>query len=213
MQNQLSMDYPHLEYESSFWNENKLVAGVDEAGRGPLAGPVVAAAVIIEPGTILTGVNDSKKLSEKKRYKLFDMIYQKALDVSIGFVEPEEIDRINILQASVKAMKIALDGLRIVPQHIFIDGNYFTDYEIPYTTIIKGDELSISVAAASIIAKVTRDEWMINNAAVQFPQYGFEKHKGYPTDTHIKALDKYGECPLHRKTFIKNLIIRQESLF
>lgn len=207
------MVFPHYEHESPYWNDNKLVAGVDEAGRGPLAGPVVAAAVILEPGTILTGVNDSKKLSEKNRNKLFDLIYKKALDVSIGIVSNEEIDEINILQASVKAMKIALDGLRIVPQHIFIDGNYFKDYDISFTTIVKGDTISISIAAASIIAKVTRDEWMTSKAAVLYPQYGFDKHKGYPTDAHIKAIAKYGPTLIHRKTFIKNLIIKQESLF
>lgn len=206
------MVFPHFEYEGPFWNENKLVAGVDEAGRGPLAGPVVAAAVILEPGTIFPGINDSKKLSEKNRNKFFDLIYKKALDVSVGFVSHEEIDEINILQASVKAMKIALDGLRIIPQHVLIDGNYFNNYEIPFTTIVKGDAISISIAAASIVAKVTRDEWM-TKVASQYPEYGFEKHKGYPTDAHIKAIRKYGPTPIHRKSFIKNLIIKQESLF
>ena len=207
------MDYPNLEYEATYWKENKVVAGVDEAGRGPLAGPVVAAAVIINPETVLTGLNDSKKMTDKNRRKLYEIIYKTALDVSVGFVSPEEIDEINILQASVKAMKIALDGLRIVPNHILIDGNYFNDYEIPYTTIVKGDGISLSIAAASVIAKVTRDDWMLENAAKLYPDYGFDKHKGYPTDFHIKAIQKYGACPLHRKSFIKNIAITQETLF
>jgi len=207
------MDYPNLEYEATYWNENKVVAGVDEAGRGPLAGPVVAAAVIINPETVLTGLNDSKKMTDKNRRKLYEIIYKTALDVSVGFVSPEEIDEINILQASVKAMKIALDGLRIVPNHILIDGNYFNDYEIPFTTIVKGDATSLSIAAASVIAKVTRDDWMLDNAAKLYPDYGFDKHKGYPTDFHIKAIQKYGACPLHRKSFIKNIAITQETLF
>jgi ribonuclease HII len=207
------MDYPNLDYEATYWNENKLVAGVDEAGRGPLAGPVFAAAVIINPETVLTGLNDSKKMTDKNRRKLYDIIYKTALDVSVGFVSAEEIDEMNILQASVKAMKIALDGLRIVPNHILIDGNYFHDYEIPYTTIVKGDGTSLSIAAASVIAKVTRDDWMLENAAKLYPDYGFDKHKGYPTDFHIKAIQKYGACPLHRKSFIKNIAITQETLF
>lgn len=207
------MDYPNLEYEATYWKENKVVAGVDEAGRGPLAGPVVAAAVIINPETVLTGLNDSKKMTDKNRRKLYEIIYKTALDVSVGFVSPEDIDEINILQASVKAMKIALDGLRIVPNHILIDGNYFNDYEIPYTTIVKGDGISLSIAAASVIAKVTRDDWMLENAAKHYPDYGFDKHKGYPTDFHIKAIQKYGACPLHRKSFIKNIAITQETLF
>lgn len=207
------MVFPHLEFESIYWSEKKLVAGVDEAGRGPLAGPVVAAAVILEPGTVLTGLNDSKKMTEKNRLKLFDIIYKNALDVSVAFVSADEIDEINILQASVKAMKIAIDGLRLIPYHLLIDGNYFTNHVIPHTTIVKGDATSLSIAAASVIAKVTRDRWMVENAEPQYPIYGFEKHKGYPTDLHIRAIEKNGPCPLHRKTFIKNIIIKQETLF
>ncbi|MBX3044358.1 MAG: ribonuclease HII [Candidatus Kapabacteria bacterium] len=207
------MVFPHLEYEGPFWNENHLVAGVDEAGRGPLAGPVVAAAVIIEPGSVFTGLNDSKKMTEKARLKLYEQIYKNALDVSVGIIDNIEIDEINILQASVKAMKVALDGLRLVPKHIFIDGNYFTEYDIPYTTIVKGDSTSLSIAAASVIAKVTRDNWMVEKAAQLYPEYGFDKHKGYPTDFHIKAIEKFGHCPIHRKTFLKNIVIKQETLF
>lgn len=206
------MIFPNQEQEEIFWNQNQLVAGVDEAGRGPLAGPVVAAAVIIEPNILITGLNDSKKMTDKNRRKLFEIIYKNALDVSVGFVDAEEIDEINILQAAVKAMKIALNGLRVVPQHILIDGNYFTDCDIPYTTIIKGDGISVSIAAASIIAKVTRDDWMIKQSLL-YPRYGFDKHKGYPTDFHFQAIEKYGLCPLHRKSFVKNIIVKQETLF
>jgi ribonuclease HII len=206
------MIFPNQEHEEIFWNQNQLVAGVDEAGRGPLAGPVVAAAVIMEPTTLITGLNDSKKMTDKNRRKLFEIIYKNALDVSVGFVDAEEIDEINILQAAVKAMKIALNGLRVVPQHILIDGNYFTDYDIPYTTIVKGDGISVSIAAASIIAKVTRDDWMIKQSLL-YPRYGFDKHKGYPTDFHFQAIEKYGLCPLHRKSFVKNIIVKQETLF
>ena len=206
------MIFPNQEHEEIFWNQNQLAAGVDEAGRGPLAGPVVAAAVIMEPTTLITGLNDSKKMTDKNRRKLFEIIYKNALDVSVGFVDAEEIDEINILQAAVKAMKIALNGLRVVPQHILIDGNYFTDYDIPYTTIVKGDGISVSIAAASIIAKVTRDDWMIKQSLL-YPRYGFDKHKGYPTDFHFQAIEKYGLCPLHRKSFVKNIIVKQETLF
>ncbi len=206
------MIFPNQEHEEIYWNQNQLAAGVDEAGRGPLAGPVVAAAVIMEPTTLITGLNDSKKMTDKNRRKLFEIIYKNALDVSVGFVDAEEIDEINILQAAVKAMKIALNGLRVVPQHILIDGNYFTDYDIPYTTIVKGDGISVSIAAASIIAKVTRDDWMIKQSLL-YPRYGFDKHKGYPTDFHFQAIEKYGLCPLHRKSFVKNIIVKQETLF
>ncbi|MDT3740927.1 MAG: ribonuclease HII [Candidatus Kapabacteria bacterium] len=206
------MIFPNQEHEEIYWNQNQLAAGVDEAGRGPLAGPVVAAAVIMEPTTLITGLNDSKKMTDKNRRKLFEIIYKNALDVSVGFVDAEEIDEINILQAAVKAMKIALNGLRVVPQHILIDGNYFTEYDIPYTTIVKGDGISVSIAAASIIAKVTRDDWMIKQSLL-YPRYGFDKHKGYPTDFHFQAIEKYGLCPLHRKSFVKNIIVKQETLF
>ncbi|MDX9790861.1 MAG: ribonuclease HII [Candidatus Kapaibacterium sp.] len=207
------MNLPGLNYENIYWKSGLTVAGIDEAGRGPLAGPVVAAAVVLAPGTILTGLNDSKKMSEKNRLKLYDRIYQNALDVSVAFIDNLVIDEINILQASVKAMKQAVEALRIVPGHLLIDGNYFDDYNIDYTTIVKGDSISLSIAAASVIAKVSRDKWMVDIAATRYPQYGFEKHKGYPTDSHIKAITKYGPCPLHRNTFIKNIVIKQESLF
>jgi len=204
---------PGNQYEDKYWLNNQIVAGIDEAGRGPLAGPVVAAAVVLDKNCPIIGINDSKKITEKKRKKLFEEIYLYALDVSTGFVYPEEIDDINILQASVKAMKLAVEGLRMVPSHLLIDGNYFTDYDLPYTTIVKGDEISISVAAASIIAKVTRDEWMISKAHKQFPEYGFDKHKGYPTDMHYKNIQKFGICPLHRRTFLDEKVELQTSLF
>lgn len=207
------MEYPSFELESVYWKENKLVAGVDEAGRGPLAGPVFAAAVILDQSTLISGLNDSKKLTDKSRRKLYETIYQRAVDVSVAFVGPEEIDEINILNASIKAMKKALDGLRVVPNYILIDGNQFDNYDIPFKTIVKGDSLSFSIAAASVIAKVTRDDYMVEQASKNFPQYGFERHKGYPTDFHYQALEKYGPCSIHRKTFIKNIYSVQESLF
>ncbi len=207
------MDYPNSEIEQEYWNKNQIVAGVDEAGRGPLAGPVVAAAVILNSDSIIVGLNDSKKLTDKSRRKIYDLIYKNALDISIGFVHSEEIDEINILQASVKAMRIAVEGLRVVPNHLLIDGNYFSNYDIPFTTIVKGDESSISIAAASIVAKVTRDDWMINNAHKLYPEYQFDKHKGYPTELHFNRIKKFGVSPIHRKTFLKSQIESQTSLF
>lgn len=207
------MDFPNSDIELSYWNKNQLVAGVDEAGRGPLAGPVVASAVILSSESLIIGLNDSKKLSDKARRKIYEAIYKNALDIGVGFVFPEEIDEINILQASVKAMKIAIENLRVVPQHLLIDGNYFTDYHLPYTTIVKGDANSISIAAASIVAKVTRDDWMINNAHSKYPEYGFDKHKGYPTEFHYQRIDKYGISDIHRKSFLHSKIEPQQSLF
>lgn len=206
------MNFPDYTNEELYWVNNQLVAGVDEAGRGPLAGPVVAAAVILEPTTIIQGINDSKKLTEKKRRKIYDQIFKNALDVSIGIVSHTRIDEINILQASVEAMKLALNGLRIVPHHILVDGNYFAEYDIPYTTIVKGDAQSVSIAAASIIAKVTRDDLMVE-LSNKYPAYGFDKHKGYPTDFHFQAIEKYGICEVHRMSFVKNIVNKQESLF
>jgi ribonuclease HII len=207
------MDSPNQDYEQIFWSSSKIVAGIDEAGRGPLAGPVVAAAVILNSESLIIGLNDSKKLTDKARRKLFESIYKNALDINVGFVYPEEIDEINILQASVKAMKIACEGLRVVPNHLLIDGNYFTEYDIPYITIVKGDGISISIAAASIVAKVTRDDWMINNAHSEYPDYGFDKHKGYPTELHYNRINKFGICPIHRKSFLTSKAEVQTTLF
>jgi len=188
-------------FEQKYWQQGiRYIAGVDEAGRGPLAGPVVAAAVIFEPEVLIDGVIDSKKLSEKKRETLFHQIYERALSVGIGIVSHEVIDRINILQASLLAMNKALDNLHIKPEQLLVDGNFFCHEHYPVENIIKGDTLSHSIASASIVAKVTRDALM-REWHEQFPQYGFAQHKGYGTKAHIEAIRTYGYSPIHRKSF------------
>jgi len=190
-----------LEFEQKYWSNGiKLIAGVDEAGRGPLAGPVVASAVIFEEGVLIEGVNDSKKLTEKKREELFHIIHEKAIAVGIGIVSHEVIDRINILQASFLAMNKALEQLNVKPQQLLVDGNFFRHEIYPVENIIKGDSLSHSIAAASIIAKVTRDSLM-KELHEQYPQYGFAKHKGYGTKAHIEAIRHHGYSPIHRRSF------------
>lgn len=190
-----------LTYEQKYWSSGiSYIAGVDEAGRGPLAGPVVASAVIFAPGVIIEGVNDSKKLTEKKRVMLFHVIHEKALAVGIGIVGHDVIDRINILQASFLAMNKALDLLPITPQQLLVDGNFFRHEKYPVENIIKGDSLSHSIAAASIIAKVTRDALMMD-LHEQYPQYGFSQHKGYGTKAHIDAIRRHGYSPIHRRSF------------
>jgi len=176
------------------------VAGIDEAGRGPLAGPVIAAAVILPAGLSITGVDDSKKLTPDKREKLFDIIMQQALSVGVGVISPEEIDRINILQATRRAMLAAVHNLSPQPDYLLIDGISTIDSAIPQKTIKKGDSLSLSIAAASIIAKVTRDRLMIDMDA-QYPGYGFAGHKGYGSATHMDAIRRLGPTPIHRLTF------------
>jgi ribonuclease HII len=177
-----------------------LIAGVDEAGRGPLAGPVIAAAVILSPNDLISGVMDSKKLTEKKRETLFDLIYSRALAVGVGRAEVEEIDRINILQASLLAMKRAVESLKMAPHLAIIDGNVCPKLSCETKAIIRGDETEPAISAASIIAKVVRDREMCQ-LDLQFPQYGFAEHKGYATRKHIAALQKYGPCILHRRSF------------
>jgi len=190
-----------LEYEQKYWNNGiQYIAGVDEAGRGPLAGPVVASAVIFAPDVLIEGVNDSKKLTEKKRETLFHLIHEKALAVGIGIVGHEVIDRINILQASFLAMNKAIELLKIKPQQLLVDGNFFRHERFPVENIIKGDALSHSIAAASIIAKVTRDSLM-KDLHEQYPEYDFAKHKGYGTKAHIEAIRKHGYSPIHRRSF------------
>jgi ribonuclease HII len=181
------------------------ISGVDEAGRGPLAGPVVAAAVIFDKGLFIDGVNDSKKLSPKKRNELYIKIISSALSYGVGIIDNEEIDKINILQASLKAMKIAVDKLSTKPDLILIDGNKSFHSSIKTKTVVKGDSKSFAIAAASIIAKVTRDEMMVE-AAKQYPAYFWQQNKGYPTKIHREAVIKHGPTPLHRKTFLKNLL-------
>ena len=178
------------------------VCGVDEAGRGPLAGPVCAAAVILPPHAMIPGLNDSKKLSDKKRRELFPLIQQQAIAYGIAFASQEEIDKINILQATFLAMKRALEQLTVTPDLALIDGNRMTDFGLPARTVVKGDSLSASIAAASILAKVSRDDLMLEMAR-EYPQYGFEVHKGYGTKAHYDALRLYGPCPIHRQTFLK----------
>lgn len=181
-----------------------LVCGVDEAGRGPLAGPVCAAAVILPKGLVIPGLNDSKKLSDKRRRELFPIIQQEAVSFGIAFASQEEIDEINILQATFLAMRRAIDQLNPRPEFALIDGNRETDFGVPCKTIIKGDSLSANIAAASVLAKVTRDNWMIE-AAEKYPGYGFEIHKGYGTKAHYEALEKLGPCAIHRRSFLKKL--------
>lgn len=180
------------------------VCGIDEAGRGPLSGPVVAAACVLEPGTEIPGLNDSKKLTPKKRDLLYDLVIERATDFAIGFATPEEIDSINILNATMLAMRRAIAALKEPADYALVDGNCIRDYPIPARAIIKGDSLSMSVAAASILAKVTRDRLCLEDDR-QYPLYGFAKHKGYGTAEHIAALRTYGPCPIHRKTFLKFL--------
>ena len=189
-------------YEKDLWTKGcKYVAGVDEVGRGPLAGPVVTAAVILPEDFNVLGVDDSKKLSPKKRDELYDLIIENAIAVSIGRKEPEIIDEINILQATKEAMKEAILGLGVRPDHVLIDAVKLDDLGIPQTNIIKGDAKSVSIAAASIIAKVTRDREMIEMDSV-YPGYAFASNKGYGTKAHYEGLKKLGPCPIHRKTFL-----------
>ena len=193
-----------------------MVAGVDEAGRGPLAGPVVSAAVILPDAFVLQNslagpladINDSKKLSGKKRNALFPIIKEKAICVSIGIAVHEEIDQINILQASLLSMKRAVETLFISPDFLLIDGKFTIDSSIDQSALVKGDSRSISIAAASIIAKVTRDA-MMKKFHDQYPEYNFIQHKGYPTKAHKEAILKYGPCPIHRMTFkgVKEVVI------
>lgn len=186
-------------------NGFELVAGVDEAGRGPLAGPVYAAAVILPPDTVIKGINDSKKLSEKRREELFEEITEKAVAYNIFSVDEKRIDEINILNSTYEAMNGAVNGLAEKPDFVLIDGNRISGMEIPHETVVKGDSKSISIAAASILAKVSRDRF-ICEIAKKYPKYEFEKHKGYGTKLHNEAILKYGPCEIHRKTFLKKLL-------
>ena len=182
-----------------------LICGIDEAGRGPLAGPVCAAAVKLPNGLIIPGVNDSKKLTEKKREQLFDVIKDTAVAYSIAFATVEEIEEMNILNATMLAMKRACEGLEPKPDFAIIDGNKTPKLNCPAYSIVKGDSLSQSIAAASILAKVSRDR-LITKAAEEYPQYFFEKHKGYGTALHTEMIKKYGPCPIHRMSFLKKIL-------
>lgn len=194
-----------LEFEKEALTKGyKSVCGVDEAGRGPLAGPVCAAAVILPEGVIIDGVNDSKKLSEKKRESLFDVIREQALSYSIAYATVDEIEEINILNATMLAMRRAIDGLDIKADYAMIDGNKIPPLDIDAECIVKGDAKSMSIACASILAKVSRDR-LLYKYAEEYPMYGFDKHKGYGTKVHREAILKYGPCPYHRKSFLKKL--------
>lgn len=190
--------------DSLYENGIQIICGVDEAGRGPLAGPVCAAAVILPPHTVIPGLNDSKKLTDKRRRELYPLIKEKALAYGIAFADHSEIDEINILQATYLAMERAIGQLSVRPDIALIDGNRAKDFGLPVKTVVHGDSLSANIAAASILAKVTRDDVMLLMAE-EYPQYSFEVHKGYGTKAHYETLAQHGPCPIHRMTFLKKL--------
>jgi len=194
-----------LAYESALYKRGyQFIAGVDEAGRGALAGPVVAAAALLPKGNIIPGLKESKQLTELKREKFYDEILSQALTTGVGIVSNEEIDRSNILKATLKAMAQAVSSLKFKPDYVLIDGNAAPSISIPHQTIIKGDQKSASIAAASIIAKVTRDRMMYRYHE-SYPQYGFDRHKGYGTRQHLAAISQFGACEIHRHSFkLKN---------
>lgn len=191
-------DYEHRYAQEGY----RAICGVDEAGRGPLAGPVCAAAVILPMDIEIPGLNDSKKLSDKKRRELYPIICEKTVAYGIAFADHSEIDEINILQATYLAMERAISKLNNKAEFALIDGNRSKDFGLPLETVIGGDGLSASIAAASVLAKVTRDDYMLEIAKT-YPQYGFEIHKGYGTKAHYEALSQYGPCPIHRMSFLK----------
>ncbi len=191
------------EIEDGFYEKGvKLICGVDEAGRGPLAGPVCAAAVILPAHLEIPGLNDSKKLSDKRRRELFPLIQEQAIAYGIAFASEQEIDEINILQATFLAMRRALEELAVQPDLVLVDGNREPNVDLPVETVVHGDSLSANIAAASVLAKVTRDDLMVKLAG-EYPQYGFEIHKGYGTKAHYQALETYGPCAIHRQSFLK----------
>lgn len=192
--------------EKRIWANGKTPAGVDEAGRGPLAGPVVAAAVILPESFTIAGLDDSKKLTHLQRVKILDLIITCAVDLAVGIVDHEAIDSINILRATLRAMEIAVNNLGRRPDFLLIDGNQRTSLLIPQETVIKGDSRCCSIAAASIVAKVRRDEIM-NEYHELYPEYNFRSHKGYPTKEHLEAIRKHGPCPIHRRSFRGVLVI------
>lgn len=185
-------------------NGYRLVCGTDEAGRGPLAGPVFAAAVILPEGTVINGINDSKKLSPQKREALYEIIKEKAISYAFTAISEKIIDEINILNATMLAMKTAVEKLSPLPDYVLVDGNKLPELSCPSEAIVKGDSKSISIAAASIVAKVERDRYITKSAEI-YPEYGFDRHKGYGTKAHTEAILKYGPSPIHRKTFLKKI--------
>ena len=198
------------EFDEQYKNEKvKFLAGVDEAGRGPLAGPVYAAAVILPDGFYSEEINDSKKLTEKKREKLFDVICENALAYCISAVSAEKIDEINILNATFLAMKQAVEGLKITPDYVLVDGNRSKGLNVPFECVVGGDAKSQSIAAASILAKVTRDRFCKDELSVKYPEYLFEKHKGYGTKLHTEKILELGPCPEHRLTFLTKILAKK----
>lgn len=191
------------EIEQKYFDQGiRYICGVDEVGRGPLAGPVCAAAVILPANIDIPGLNDSKKLSDKRRRDLFPVIKERAIAYGIAFADHEEVDKLNILQATYLAMERAISQLGIQPELALIDGNRTKDFGIPVQTVVHGDSLSASIAAASILAKVTRDDYMLEMSK-QYPEYKFDIHKGYGTKVHYEAISSFGPCPIHRATFLK----------
>ena len=200
------MSLPDFEFEEKHYNEGyTAVCGCDEAGRGPLCGPVVAAACVLPGGLVIDGLNDSKKLTEKKREAIFDEITKNAIAYSIALATVEEINETNILDATLLAMRRAVEGLPIRPDYLIIDGNVCRGFDIPARAVVKGDATSPSIAAASILAKVTRDRMMVQYAE-EYPAYAFESNKGYGTKAHYAGIEAAGICPIHRKTFLKNIL-------
>lgn len=196
---------PTHRYELPLWQRHEAVAGVDEVGRGCLAGPVVAASVVLDPDTVPDGLADSKVLSAAARERCAEAIHRLARAVSIVAIDHDTIDRINILQATYEAMHMAIDRLTIPVAHLLIDGNRFRPHPVPWTTIVGGDAQSVSIAAASIVAKVWRDRWMREQAHRQWPRYGFDRNVGYGTAEHRRALSEHGPCPIHRRTFLRRI--------
>lgn len=194
-----------FEYDSNLRKSSPVLCGVDEAGRGPLAGDVYAAAVVLNDSVLIDYLNDSKKISESRREKLYDEIIQKADAYCIAMATVEEIDRLNILQATMLAMQRAVRGLNLKPELVLVDGNRLPELEYPAQCIIKGDAKSASIAAASVLAKVARDRYM-RDIAKKYPEYGFEKHKGYGTKLHCEMLKKHGASDVHRRTFLKKIL-------
>ena len=200
------------EFDKAFLDSGiEYLCGTDEAGRGPLAGPVVAAACILKPGVIIEGLDDSKKLTEKKREALFNVIKENCLTYCISLSKPTEIDEINILEASLLAMRRSVAGLSVKPDLLLVDGNKSYGFDVPAKAVVKGDATSQSIAAASVLAKVTRDRLCLALDRM-YPQYGFAKHKGYPTKDHKLAVYEYGPCPEHRESFLSFLIKDREKL-
>lgn len=207
---------PAFDYESQYWAKGSVVAGVDEVGRGCLAGPVVSSAVIINHTAIdfdfIKEIDDSKKLSPKKRDALAGLIAENFIN-NVAFIDNDVVDEINILQAAILSMDLSVSGLSQNPDHLLIDGNRFKKYHIPYSLIVKGDSISYSIAAASILAKVSRDKYVIEVMDSEYPEYGFASHKGYASAKHIQNLQKYGPCKYHRKSFLKKIFSNQQNLF